>query len=154
VLGCGVDEWSALEKADDFDAWLEVPAHRDSAVGIFTRFGRSIDLEELGKGTPHLLSAGCYYDPERWQPPFRERPCLQAGGFYDGVRETIEPVRHESVSEHLRFSRFADPGSPRHPWESRTVPDDETGEAYSYAKPSCSVMPNRAGALLAACALA
>jgi Ni,Fe-hydrogenase I large subunit len=134
VLGCTCDEWSALETAEDFDAWLEVPAHRDSAVGVFTRFGRSIGLEELGKGTPHLLSAGCYYDPDRWQPPFSERPCLQEGGFYDGVRDSIEPFRHESVSEHLRFSRFADPGSPRHPWDSSTVPEDKGDEPYSYAK--------------------
>ena len=55
VLGCTCEEWLALETAEDFDAWLEVPAHRDSAVGVFTRFGRSIGLEELGKGTPHLL---------------------------------------------------------------------------------------------------
>jgi uptake hydrogenase large subunit len=127
-------EWLALESAEDFDAWLEAPAHRDSAVGVFTRFGRSIGLEELGKGTPHLLSTGSYYDPEQWQPPFRERPCLHDGGFYDGVRDTVEPFRHAAVSEHLRFSRFVDPGSPRHPWESQTVPEDVPGEAYSYAK--------------------
>jgi Ni,Fe-hydrogenase I large subunit len=122
VLGCSCEEWSALATAEDFEAWLEVPAHRDSAVGVFTRFARSIGLEDLGRGTPHLLSS------------FRERPCLQDGGFYDGARETIEPFRHESVSEHLRFSRYADPGSPRHPWESETVPDEKPGKAYSYAK--------------------
>jgi Ni,Fe-hydrogenase I large subunit len=134
VLGCTSEQWLALETAEDFDAWMEVPAHRDSAVGVFTRFGRSIGLEELGRGTPHLLSTGCYYDPERWQPPFGERPCLQEGGFYDGILETIEPFRQERVSEHMRFSRFADPGTPRHPWDSSTIPDDERDEPYSYAK--------------------
>ena len=134
VLGCPCEEWLALETAEDLDAWLEVPAHRDSGAGVFMRFGRAIGLEELGKGTPHLLSSGCYYDPERWQPPFRERPCLLAGGFYDGVRDTIEPFRQESVSEHLRFAKFVDPGVPRHPWESETVPDAEPSEAYSNAK--------------------
>src|SRR5262249_5006460 len=69
----------------------------------------------------------------RWQPPFSERPCLHAGGFYDGTQETIEPFRQELVSEHLRFSRMADPGEPRHPWESATIPE-ERAEAYSYAK--------------------
>ena len=48
VLGCTCDEWLALESADDFEAWLE--AHRDSAVGVFTRFGRSIGLNGLGEG--------------------------------------------------------------------------------------------------------
>ena len=133
VLGCTCDEWLALESGDDFEAWMEVPAHRDSAVGVFTRFGRSIGLDALGTGTPHLLSTGCYYDPERWQPPFSERPCLHPGGLYDGTREAIEPFRQELVSEHLRFSRFADPGAPRHPWESATIPE-EGPEGYSYAK--------------------
>ena len=63
ILACTCDEWLALETAGDFDAWMEVPAHRESAVGVFTRFGRSIGLHELGGGTPHLLSAGCYSTP-------------------------------------------------------------------------------------------
>jgi Ni,Fe-hydrogenase I large subunit len=134
VLGCTCEEWLALRSAEDFDAWIQTPAHGDSAVGVFTRFGRSIGLQELGRGTPHLLSAGCYYDPERWQPPFEERPCLQTGGFYDGERQTIEPFSHRLVAEHLRYARFADPGGARHPWASETIPDDTADEAYSYAK--------------------
>jgi uptake hydrogenase large subunit len=134
VLGCTSDEWLSLRSADDFDGWMEEPAHRESAVGVFTRFGRSIGLDDLGRGSPHLLSMGCYYDPERWQPPFDERPCLQPGGFYDGEEETIEPFSHLSVAEHMRHSRLADPGSARHPWDSQTAPDDSRGEAYSYAK--------------------
>ena len=134
VLGCTSEEWLALETADDFEAWMEVPAQRESAVGIFTRFGQSIGLHELGRGTPHLLSMGCYYDPERWQPPFEERPCLQPGGFYDGEEQTIEPFSHLSVAEHMRHSQLADPGSARHPWDSQTAPDDSRPEAYSLAK--------------------
>ena len=132
VLGCTCEEWLALESAEDFDQWLE--RHPDSGAGVFARFGRSIGLHELGRGTPHLLSAGCYYEPERWQPPFDERPCLQPGGFYDGEQETIEPFSHHSVAEHMRFAKLADPGGPRHPWHSETIPDDTDGEAYSYAK--------------------
>ncbi len=132
VLGSTCEEWLALESAEDFERWLE--QHPDSGVGVFTRFGRSIGLQELGRGTPHLLSAGCYYNPERWQPPFDERPCLQPGGFYDGEQETIEPFSHHSVAEHMRFAKLADPGGPRHPWHSETIPDDTDGEAYSYAK--------------------
>ena len=106
ILACTCDEWLALETAGDFNAWMEVPAHRESAVGVFTRFGRSIGLHELGGGTPHLLSAGCYYDPERWQPPFEERRCLQPGGFYDGERDAIEPFRQRTSP-----STCATPGS-------------------------------------------
>jgi uptake hydrogenase large subunit len=134
ILGCSCDEWLALATADDFEAWMEVPAHRESALGVFTAFGRSIGLQDLGGGTPHLLSTGCYYDPEQWQPPFDERPCLQPGGFYDGERDATEPFRHEDVFEHLRYARYADPGGARHPWDSETIPDPTEGEAYSYAK--------------------
>jgi len=134
VLGCSCEEWLALQDAEDFEAWLELPAHRESALGVFTRFGRSIGLPQLGAGSPHLLSAGCYYDPERWQPPFSERPCLHPGGFYDGERGVIEPFRQELVSEHLRYAKLVDPGAPRHPWDSETLPDATENEAYSYAK--------------------
>ena len=134
VLGCASEEWLALETAEDFDEWMEAPAHHDSALGVFARFGRSIGLAEQARGTPHLLSTGSYYDPERWQPPFEERPCLAPGGFYDGERGTIEPFSHLSVAEHMRYSRLADPGAPRHPWESETAPDESRDEAYSYAK--------------------
>ena len=34
----------------------------------------------------------------------------------------------------MRYSRLADPGAPRHPWESETRPDDTREEAYSLAK--------------------
>jgi hydrogenase large subunit len=132
VLDCSCAEWLALSTAEDFEAWLE--EHPDGALGVFARFGRSIGLTELGGGTPHLLSAGCYYDPERWQPPFAERPCLQPGGFYDGERGHAEPFRQELVAEHLRYAKLADPGAPRHPFDSETRPDDSGEEAYSYAK--------------------
>ena len=112
VLGCSCEEWLALQDAEDFEAWLELPAHRESALGVFTRFGRSIGLPQLGAGSPHLLSAGCYYDPERWQPPFSERPCLHPGGFYDGERGAIEPFRQELVSEHLRYASSPTPARP------------------------------------------
>jgi uptake hydrogenase large subunit len=132
VLGCPSDEWLTLETAEDLASWLE--GHRDSAVGIFATFATSIGLEDLGTGTRDLLSTGCYYDPERWQPPFEERPCLRDGGFYDGETDTIEPFSHFEVAEHMRYSRLADPGTPRHPWQSETRPDDARSESYSLAK--------------------
>ena len=100
-----------------------------SAVGVFTEFGRSTVCRTSAGGTPQLLSAGCYYDPEQWQPPFDERPCLQPGGFYDGERDATELFRHEDVFEHVRYARYADLGGARHPWDSETIPDPTEGEA-------------------------
>jgi hydrogenase large subunit len=50
-------------------------------------------LHQTGLGTPHLLSAGCYYDPEKWRPPFTDRECLQPAGFYNGQTQQVEPFR-------------------------------------------------------------
>ena len=100
VLGCSSERWLSLKTVDDFDDWLDqCDAHRNSAVGLFARFGRSIGLQHTGQGTPNLLSAGCYYDPSMWAPPFEERSCLQPAGFYDGETKTIEPFSHLEVSE-------------------------------------------------------
>jgi hydrogenase large subunit len=136
VLGCGAERWLSLKTVGDFDRWLDQSEkHRDSAIGLFARFGRSIGLQHTGKGTPDLLSSGCYFDPEAWAPPFEERACLQPAGFYDGETKTIEPFSHRNVSEHVRHSWFVDPGGGRHPWESQTRPEYQPGgDRYSYAK--------------------
>src|SRR5262249_29413750 len=85
ILGCSSERWLSLKTADDFDDWLDhSEPHRDAAVGLFARFGRSLGLHRTGKGTSNLLSSGCYYDPSTWAPPFEERACLQPSGFYDG----------------------------------------------------------------------
>src|SRR5262245_58542783 len=136
VLGCSCERWLSLKSVDDFEDWLErADPHSNSVVGLFTRFGRAIGLQHLGKGTPNLLSSGCYYDPNTWAPPFDERHCLQPGGFYDGETNQVEPFSHLDVSEHVRHSWFVDPGGGRHPWESQTQPEYQAkSDRYSYAK--------------------
>ncbi len=136
ILGCPSECWLAVKTVDDFHAWLEArEAHRNSVVGVFARFGRSIGLHKTGTGSPHLLTAGCYYDPEKWQPPFEERHCLQPAGFYNGETDEIEAFSHLDIAEHVRYSWFVDPGGGRHPWESQTTPEYKTdGEPYSYVK--------------------
>ena len=136
VLGCSCERWLSLKTVDDFEEWLDQgDSHRNGAVGLFTRFGRSIGLQHTGKGTPNLLSSGCYYDPSGWAPPFDDRHCLQPAGFYDGETGAVEPFSHLDVSEHVRHSWFVDPGGGRHPWESQTRPEYKAdSDRYSYAK--------------------
>ena len=138
VLGCSSGRWLSLKTADDFFHWLEQSeAHRESAVGLYARFGRSIGLHRTGQGTPNLLSSGCYYDPEKWQPPFSERDCLQPAGFYNAETGAVERFSHLEIAEHVRYSWFVDPGGGRHPWEGETRPNYQpTGEQYSFAKAS------------------
>ncbi|MBA3715071.1 MAG: nickel-dependent hydrogenase large subunit [Pyrinomonadaceae bacterium] len=136
VLGCRCERWLGLNTMADFFAWLdETEAHRHSAVGVFARFGRALGLHQTGQGTPHLLSTGCYYDPENWQPPFTARQCLQPAGFYDGETDRIESFDQRQVAEHVRYSWYADYGGGRHPWEGETQPDYQPdGDRYTYAK--------------------
>jgi hydrogenase large subunit len=136
ILGCSAAQWLSLTTVEDFYAWLEASAaHWNSTMGVFTRFGRSIGLRQTGKGTPHLLSAGCYYDPEKWHPPFRERQCLQPAGFYNAATDAIEPFSQGAIAEHVRYAWFVDPGGGRHPWDSETTPEYTTNsDRYSYVK--------------------
>jgi hydrogenase large subunit len=138
VLGCAVERWLAIKTVDDFDAWLaESESHRDSAVGVFARFGRSIGLHRTGKGARDLLSSGCYYDPDAWGPPFHDRRCLQSAGFYDGDTGEVEPFSHLEVSEDVSHSWFGGDSGGRHPWDGETSPHFVAGsERYSYAKAS------------------
>jgi uptake hydrogenase large subunit len=102
---------------------------------VFARFGRSVGLVTTGAGSPHLLSMGCYYDPEAWQPPFHDRRCLQPAGFYDGDSQQIEAFDAEKISEDVSHAWYSDPGRPLHPSNSRTVPARTAGgPQYSYAK--------------------
>jgi len=136
VLGCHFERWLRIFTMADFFAWLdETEAHLRSAVGVFTRFGRALGLHQTGKGTPNLLSTGCYYDPERWQPPFTDRQCLEPAGFYDGQKHQIEPFDQRQIAEHVRYSWFIDYGDGRHPWDGETQPDYQPdGDRYTYAK--------------------
>jgi hydrogenase large subunit len=136
ILGCASERWLELRTVEDFEEWLEEDAsHRDSAVGVFARFGRSVGLVTTGAGSPHLLSMGCYYDPEAWQPPFHDRRCLQPAGFYDGDSQRIEAFDADKISEDVSHAWYSDPGRPLHPWNSRTVPARTAGgPQYSYAK--------------------
>ena len=50
VLGCPSDEWLTLETAEDLATWLELPAHHESAVGVFATFATSVGLEDSARG--------------------------------------------------------------------------------------------------------
>ena len=136
VLGCSTDRWLSLKNVDDFNSWLdESESHQNSGVGLITRFGRSIGLQKLGKGASNLLSAGCYYDPEKWQPPYDKRNVLIPGGFYDAETNELSPFSHLEITEHVRHSWFMDYGGGRHPWEGETIPDYQPdSDRYSFAK--------------------
>ncbi|MDY0041809.1 MAG: nickel-dependent hydrogenase large subunit, partial [Desulforhabdus sp.] len=59
VLGCDLDRWSEVKSASDLDAWLEEKAsQRESELGFYLRFARSIGLPSLGRGHSNFVSYG------------------------------------------------------------------------------------------------
>ncbi|HUO39467.1 MAG TPA: nickel-dependent hydrogenase large subunit [Mycobacterium sp.] len=123
VLGCSSEQWLQLHTAADLFGWLA--DHSMTAAGLYAGFGRSIGLQDVGRGTPHLLSCGCYPSPEH-------TGFLMPGGYLDGAG--ISPFDHRRVREHTRYSWFSDDG-PTHPWGSVTRAEHGADRGqYSHAK--------------------
>jgi hydrogenase large subunit len=136
VLGCSLDRWLAIQSEDDLFAWLdEKSEHRNSAFGLFLGFAKRIGLEKLGRGNGNLLSYGVYFDPDGFQPPYRDRVCLRPGGFYDAETQTIQPFSQEHVAEHVKYSHFEGEDKGTHPSCGKTIPlFQKGGNKYSWAK--------------------
>jgi Ni,Fe-hydrogenase I large subunit len=123
VLGCSSHQWLGMETAEDFLGWLD--EHPRSGAGLYAGFARSVGLQHLGRGTPHLLSCGCYPSPHG--KGFRMQ-----GGYFNG--DGVAPFDHHQVREHTHYSWFADDG-PTHPWESITKAEHGTDRGqYSHSK--------------------
>jgi hydrogenase large subunit len=133
VIGAPLDDWLALDSADAYFAWLETPAHADSALGLLSRTARSLGLHRLAAGTPHMLSYGAWGDPATWGPPYEAH--LLPGGFYDGDTNTLQALDQSLINEHVRHSWFRPYEGGRHPWKGETVPDFQpNSDRYTWAK--------------------
>lgn len=133
VVGAPLEAWLALDSAAALFAWLEAPGPAASALGLITRFVRSLDLHRQGAGTPHLLSYGAWCDPERWGPPYDAH--LARSGFYDGDSGEIAALDQSLINEHVRHSWFRPYAGGRHPYEGETVPDYQPAtDRYTWAK--------------------
>jgi hydrogenase large subunit len=136
VLGGRIEDWLALETAEDFEAWIADSSRKDSAVALFTRFSRSIGIGSIGVGSGFHLSQGAHSDPDKWLPPYTERACLRPAGLYDAASDQTRPYDQALVAEDVSHSWFHDrQPEPRHPFDGETVPKYQPGGArYSWAK--------------------
>lgn len=127
IIGLPLENWLALDKAADYFALLDHPAHRTSALGLLSHVTRTLNLHRIAAGTDNMLSYGAWRDP---QAPGKT---LLPGGFYDG--ETIAPLDQQLINEHVRHSWFRPYEGGRHPWRGETIPNYQPdGERYSWAK--------------------
>ena len=135
VIGDSLDAWRALDSADAFFHWMEQPQHALSAIGLFTRFARSIGLHRGGAGASHYLSAGAVYDADAWHPPYGAQRTLLAAGLFDGRRGVCDPFDPSQINEHVRHSWYRPYENGRHPFEGETVPDYQPeSDRYTWAK--------------------
>jgi uptake hydrogenase large subunit len=132
ILGCTFEKWLNLQAADEFDEWLEASReHRESAVGLFATFGRSIRLNSLSQGARGLLSYGGFPDPLADSSD----GMLDPGGYYNPETRRIDPFSHEKITEDVSHSWFRDYPGERHPWESHAdIGDCRDSRKYTYAK--------------------
>ncbi|MBU2547047.1 MAG: nickel-dependent hydrogenase large subunit [Proteobacteria bacterium] len=136
ILGCSLERWSEVQSGKDLDTWLdETESHRESDLGFFIRFARSIGLDRIGRATGTFLSYGAFDLPEG--------TAVQAGPGRDklipaGFRRfpDFEPLDPSLVSEHVSCSWFEDYEGGRHPFEgeSRPYATGLEGRKYSWAK--------------------
>jgi hydrogenase large subunit len=139
-----------VRSAADLDAWLEEsPAHRDSDLGFFLRFGRAIGLDRIGAGHDRYVSFGGLDIPEgsRVRGP-NGGTRLQPAGF--AVRTEVLPFDHKLVAEHVDYSWSADYEGGLHPFQGVTHPyaTGKEGTKYSWAKaPRYDGMPAETGPL-------
>lgn len=135
ILGCELQQWLDMDKADRLLDWL-ADEQQQSAAALFTRFCRALKIHQLGRGCSNLLSFGSAIDPQKWHPPYGEQHCLQRAGFYNQETAIVEELDHLAIREDLSHSWFSDPqGKPSHPWEGTTIPNYlPDSQAYSWAK--------------------
>lgn len=149
ILGCSSERWLSIKTLEDLEIWFdESEEHRQSAIGLFTKFGRSLGFHKLGKSNMNLLSYGAYFDPEKWQPPFDKRICFRTPGIFDIKLNQLNPFEQWKIEEHVKYSWFKEYEGGKHPLEGETIPVYSEGEKYSWCKaPRYNNQPMETGAI-------
>jgi len=151
VLGCSLERWLQIESLADLDAWLdEAPAHRDSDLGFFLRFGREIGLDRIGRSHGNYLCYGQLDIPAQSRVRGRgnDEKQLVPGGFHHGG--SGYPFEQREIAEHVSHSWYQDYEGGRHPHEGETIPyaSGQERHKYSWAKaPRYNGLPAETGPL-------
>lgn len=137
ILGCDLNRWSEVTSASDLDAWIEEkPSHKESELGFYLRFARSIGLQSIGRGHSNFVSCGSLPLPEGTSVQGRQGSSdhLIPPGFVSGSQ--IQTFNQEKIAEDVSFAWFRDNGGPKHPFLGDTQPyaTGNEGKKYSWAK--------------------
>lgn len=123
-LGCELPVWLAIQSEADLAAWLEVPRHAASDLGLLLGCLEEMGIGALGKSCGRFLSVGAYELSEggHWLAP---------GYFADGERF---PLDLSAITEEQAYSFYNGNGEARHPQEGITEPAPDKAGAYSWTK--------------------
>ena len=136
VLGCALERWAQVHSWADVEAWLdEKPAHANSDLGFYLRFGLAAGLDKIGRGHDHFLSYGGPDLPveTKVQGHNGSRVLMPAGCYTPEGLLGFDP---QKITEDITCAYFKAERSSAHPYEGRTIPelDDTQGSKYSWAK--------------------
>jgi hydrogenase large subunit len=129
IIGGSLEEWMSLASGEELFDWIDQsPARSGSGLGRLTRFARSIGLDQIGRGTGHLLSYGVNPDPTGAATGL-------PAGFFNAQTRQVEPLDQLQINEHVRHSWFLEYPGGLHPWQGETIPDHQPGtDRYTWAK--------------------
>lgn len=150
VLGCDLDRWKQVQSWTDLQYWLEEnPQQRDSDLGFFLRFARSVGLHTMGKGRGSFFSTGSLEMPSHTgvAAPANAEQLIPSGVFVNGQKYDFD---QEKIAEHVAYSWYVDYEGGKHPFEGETKPyaSGREGKKYSWAKaPRYDGLPVETGPL-------
>ncbi|MBL0209604.1 MAG: nickel-dependent hydrogenase large subunit [Holophagaceae bacterium] len=136
ILGCPIERIQELGSSADLDALLEqVSSGRNSDLGCFAAFSRSLGLQGIGRGPGAFLCYGALELPNGTAVKgAQEGPFLIPAGFArNGQSVGFDQVH---VAEHVAHSWYEDYEGGLHPAIGETRPYASGYEAgkYSWAK--------------------
>ena len=150
ILGCPLERFREVKSQADLENWLEENEnHKNSDLGFYIRFARSIGLDRIGGGHDNFITYGSLVLPEDSLVSCPEgSACLLPGGFARGTE--VGPMDHNQVAEYVTYSWFEDYQGSKHPFEGLTKPyaSGDEGLKYSWAKaPRYNDLPAETGPL-------
>ncbi|MCC6133309.1 MAG: nickel-dependent hydrogenase large subunit [Acidobacteria bacterium] len=134
VLGCPIARWREVTSRAALEAWLaESPRHRESDLGFFLDFARSIGLHETGRGYGSFISYGSLERPEDTSVVSisGSSPWLFPSGFAQDT--TLHEFDSSRIGEHIAYSWFVGYDGSRHPSQGVTQPYATGHEAHKYS---------------------
>lgn len=131
VLGCTIEQWTAVDSLAALEAWLAEPAHAHGDAGWLIRLGRATGIDGIGAGCGRFLSYGIADRPQDTAVP--AGPAWAPGV---SVGATAAAFDQAEIGESIAASHFEGYEGLRHPYEgiTRPVAPRTDGSSYSYAK--------------------